>query len=153
MSTNHKELILQRLGPCGLHCGKCFAFSEGEIASHSQKLKAAMGNFNVYAERFADMLADPIFLTYPAFKEFLDYLSTVECKGCRKEQCKLFKTCNVRPCSQEKGIDFCFACEEFPCDKTGFDEHLYKRHIEINQRMKKIGVENYYEEIKDQSRY
>ena len=47
-------------------------------------------------------------------------------------------------CSEGKKVDFCFQCDEFPCENTGFDEHLYKRHVEINNRMKEIGVEADY---------
>lgn len=69
------------------------------------------------------------------------------------EQCKLFKPCNVHGCSEAKNVDFCFQCNEFPCTKTGFDEHLYKRHVSTNSRIKEIGLEVYYEEVKDLSRY
>lgn len=149
---NYEE-IKHRLGPCGLHCGKCFAFEEGDIHELSRKLEEALGNFDVYAKRFAGMLQEPVFLKYPDFKEFLHYLTMVECKGCREEKCKLFQGCGVRSCSEEKGVEFCFQCHDFPCEQTGFDEHLQKRHVAINQRMEKIGVEAYYEEVKDQSRY
>lgn len=107
----------------------------------------------VYAERFAELLDEPKFSKYSDFKEFLTILSSGNCSGCRKEQCKLFKSCNVRGCSEVKHVDFCFQCEEFPCNKTGFDEHLYNRHISINNRMKELGIESYYEEIKDLPRY
>jgi|GEM_PF-5434450 len=40
-----------------------------------------------------------------------------------------------------------------PCDNTGFDKHLYDRSVEINRRIALIGIENYYEEIKDNPRY
>lgn len=30
---------LDRLAPCGLHCGKCFAFAGGDINRHSAELK------------------------------------------------------------------------------------------------------------------
>ena len=115
--------------------------------------KKMLGEFNVYAERFVDLLDEPIFLKYPDFKEMLNYLSSPGCNGCREERCKLFKDCNVRTCSEEKEVDFCFKCDEFPCEKTGFDEHLLKRSVTINKRMKEIGVERYYNEIKDKSRY
>jgi ribonucleotide reductase beta subunit family protein with ferritin-like domain len=75
------------------------------------------------------------------------------CQGCRKEKCKLFKTCNVRVCSEEKQVDYCFQCSHFPCENTGFDEHLYKRFVAINRRMQEVGVEKYYEEVKDLPRY
>lgn len=152
MEQNY-ENIKHRLGACGLHCGKCFAFSEGDIHNLSRKLIEELGNFDVYAERFADMLDEPIFKKYSDFKEFLQYLSTASCKGCRAEKCKLFKGCGVRVCSEEKEVDFCFECSEFPCQNTGFDEHLHKRYIAINERMNEIGAQAYYDEIKNKSRY
>ncbi len=145
--------IKHRLAPCGLHCGKCFAFRDGDISHLSNSLKQSLGNFDVYAERFVTLLGEPAFAKYPDFKEFLALLSQGQCGGCRKEKCKLFKNCNVRACHEDKGIDFCFECDAFPCHNTGFDEHLYKRSFAINQRMKEIGVEAYYEEIKDKTRY
>jgi hypothetical protein len=147
------NFILERLGPCGIHCGKCFAFSDGAIRKSGLELKTALGNFDVYAQRFVDLIDEPVFKKYPDFKELLTYFTTVECKGCRKEMCKLFKDCRVRDCHKEKNVDFCFQCADFPCDHTGFDSHLHKRSVDINNRMKDIGIEKYYEEIKDKPRY
>ncbi len=145
--------ILNRLAPCGLHCGKCFAFIDGDIKKSSRQLKESLGNFENYAKRFVDLLEEPVFTKYPDFKGLLDYFTTVECKGCRNEKCLLFKDCKIRECHQSKEVDYCFQCNEFPCNHTGFDQHLYKRFVEINQRMKVVGVEQYYKEIKDKPRY
>lgn len=147
------ETIKSRLSPCGLHCGKCFAFQDGDIVSLSKQLKDSLGDFDIYAKRFVTLLDEPAFEKYPEFKVFLNKLSTPKCKGCRKEKCVLFKSCKVRECSEKKQVDFCFQCDEFPCNNTGFDEHLNKRSIEINLKMKEIGIEAYYESIKDKSRY
>jgi len=145
--------ILDRLAPCGLSCEKCFAYKDGNIKHHSMQLKNYLGNFDIYAERFVDLIDEPVFKKYPDFKQLLSYFTTVECSGCRKEKCKLFKDCRVRDCSEKKKVDFCFQCYDFPCDDTGFDEHLHRRSININMRMKEIGVEGYYDEIKDKPRY
>jgi hypothetical protein len=147
------EFIKTRLSPCGLHCGKCYAFSGGEICRLSQNLKDNLGNFDTYAERFVNLQNEPLFLKYPEFKEMLDYFSLGKCRGCRKEKCVLFKNCNVRECSERKRVDYCFQCSEFPCNNTGFDEHLQKRWKQINTKMKECGVEVYYNEIKDEPRY
>jgi len=147
------DYIKSRLSPCGLHCGKCFAFKDGDIVRLSTELKETLGEFDVYAQRFTILLNEPVFSHYPEFKLLLNHLSTPTCKGCRKEKCILFKDCKVRECSENKNVDFCFECEDFPCDNTGFDEHLYKRFRAINERMKEIGVEAYYLEIKDKPRY
>ena len=50
------EFIKTRLSPCGLHCGKCFAFSEGEICRLSKDLKDNLGGFDAYTERFVYLL-------------------------------------------------------------------------------------------------
>ena len=147
------EFIKTRLSPCGLHCGKCFAFSDGKICELSKELKVNLGEFDFYAERFVSLLNEPLFLKYPEFKELLNYFSLGICKGCRKERCILFKNCNVRECSESKQVDFCFQCAEFPCNHSGFDDNLQKRWQLANTKMKACGVEAYYKEIKDKTRY
>jgi hypothetical protein len=148
----HKD-ILNALGPCGLNCKKCFAHQNGEIRKYSLKLREKLGNFDLYAKRFETLLDNPIFKKYPDFKIMLEYLASENCQGCRKESCKLFKGCGVRSCHQQKNIDFCFQCEEFPCDKTNFDMDLKKRWIQLNGRIREIGIEKYFAETKEKPRY
>ena len=145
--------ILEAMGPCGLNCQKCFAHVDGEIRKYSMKLKEKLGNFEPYAKRFETLLNNPIFGKYPDFKAMLDYFASENCKGCRKENCKLFADCGVRPCHQQKEVDFCFQCEEFPCENTNFDENLHKRWIELNNNIREKGIESYYNESKDKPRY
>ena len=83
----------------------------------------------------------------------LDFFASENCKGCRKENCKLFKNCGVRGCHQQKNLDFCFQCDDFPCNKTNFDEHLQKRWAKLNERIREIGIESYYAETKHKARY
>ena len=142
--------ILKKLAPCGLNCYKCFANSEGAIRDSSLKLQSLLGSFDIYAERFSSFL--PIFKKYPSFKALLTYLTEENCLGCRKGSC-LYPDCGVRDCYKTKNVDFCFQCDEFPCKKTNFDSHLEKRWKQINNRMKKIGIEAYYKETKDIPRY
>jgi len=144
--------VRERLAPCGLHCGKCFAFTDGEIHHAAVQLKKYLGNFEPYAQRFA-VLLDPVFEKYAEFKKMLDYLAEAECGGCRKEKCKFYKNCKVRSCAMEKQVDFCCRCPKFPCAETGLDGDLYRRHVAINQRIAQSGAEAYYEEVKDQPRY
>jgi len=128
MSYNN---ILNNLGPCGLNCSKCFAFKNGSIKQLSSELEENLGDFDVYAKRFVDLLHEPLFKKNPDFKEMLNHFSNVECKGCRKDECKLFTACKVKQCSKDHSVDFCFECNEFPCSKHGFDEHLEKRWLNI----------------------
>ncbi len=144
--------VKERLAPCGLHCGKCFAFHDGEIHEAAVRLRKYLGNFAPYAQRFAVQL-DPVFERYPDFALLLDYLADASCGGCRVEKCKFYKNCKVRSCAQEKRVDFCCDCPEFPCGHTGLDENLCQRHVAINQRIAEIGPEAYYDDVKDSPRY
>ena len=146
---NYKE-ILDILAPCGLNCYKCYSNSNGEIRKNSLNLLNLLGSFDVYAERFSSFL--PIFKNYPAFKELVSYFSNENCNGCRKGTC-IYPDCRVKDCYKEKKVDFCFQCDEFPCEKTNFDPHLKRRWIQMNNRMKEIGVKSYYLETKDKPRY
>jgi uncharacterized protein DUF3795 len=149
LAMNYDE-IRKILAPCGLNCMKCQAYVEGDIKRHATELKRVLGSFDTYAERFSKFL--PVFKNYPAFKEMLTQFSEANCKGCRKGDCK-YPNCGVAACYMQKGVDFCFQCNEFPCEKTNFDANLHERWVRMNRRMREVGVEAYYEETKDQPRY
>lgn len=142
--------ILKIFAPCGLNCGKCVAFADGDIKKHAKELKGLFHSFDGYAEKFSIFI--PVFKNYPSFKELLDYFAQADCKGCRQGDGK-YPNCGVASCYKQKGVDFCFECDEFPCEKTNFDPDLKQRWIKINNRMKEIGVEAYFEETKDLPRY
>jgi len=142
--------ILTFLAPCGLSCRKCFASSNGEIGYHSKKLKELLGNFDIYAERFSSFL--PQFVDYPTFKKMLAYFAAPDCLNCRQGTCK-YANCGVVDCYKKMGVDFCFQCDDFPCNNTNFDSHLERRWKQMNFRMKEVGVQAYYEETKHLCRY
>ncbi len=142
--------IVEIIAPCGSNCLKCAGYAQGEIKGHSGKLKILLGEFDAYAKRYSKSL--PMFKNYPAFKEILDFFSQGSCSGCREGERK-FPTCTIAPCIREKELDFCFTCSEYPCDRGDFDPVIKKRWIQMNNRMKEIGIEAYYKEIKDNPRY
>jgi hypothetical protein len=148
-----QQNLTYKFGPCGLLCEKCFAFAHGPIHLHANQLKNNLGDFDLYAKRFVSLLNEPVFEKYAEFKEVLDLLSSNQCLGCRKQECHLFSNCKVRLCYKEKGLDYCYECDDFPCDHTGFDDNLKQRWITINQKIRKTGLESYYSEIKDTPRY
>jgi hypothetical protein len=143
--------IVEIIAPCGLNCGKCLACFEGEIRRHSQALADLLGpNFAQYAERFRAF--NPVFANYPAFRELLDFIAQGSCRTCTKGQC-LFPGCRVRDCVQENGVDFCFQCTAFPCDRSGLPPRLDPVWRQSNELMKEVGVEEYYERVKERPRY
>jgi hypothetical protein len=145
--------LKEKFGPCGLLCEKCFAYHEGSIQKHASQLMKSLGNFTPYANRFVSLLNEPGFKNYKNFEEILALFEKGNCKGCRTQQCKLFKACKVKDCHITQGVDFCFQCEKFPCINTGFDEHLKHRWLSINNKIRAIGLNSYYNEIKNKSRY
>jgi hypothetical protein len=145
--------LKDKFGPCGILCEKCFAFDKGQIRFHAEMLKTNLGEFDNYAKRFVTLLDNPAFTEYPAFKELLKIFSSGNCKGCRKQNCHLFKGCKVKECHKDKNVDYCFECKEFPCYETGFDDNLKQRWIKINYRILEVGLDNYYAEVKDKPRY
>lgn len=147
------DTIKKTIAPCGLCCETCFAHVNGDIRKLSIQLKEKLGNFHINAKRFETLLDEPIFEKYADFKEMLDYLAAENCHGCRNEQCRLFKNCGVRLCHQNKGVDFCYQCDEFPCDRTNFDESLYKGWMTINEIIRKKGIKTYSEKAKMRPRY
>jgi hypothetical protein len=144
------EDILKRLAPCGLDCGKCAGYADGEISEHSLKLQQLLGNFERYAAKFSRFL--PVFENYPQFREMLQHFCQASCAGCRNGS-GANPNCGVIACYRGKGVDFCFQCDEFPCDKTGFDPDLRERWIRMNTRMREVGIEEYFRETRDLPRY
>jgi len=147
------ETIKAAVAPCGLCCETCFAHVDGDIRRYSLRLKEKLGNFDGYARRFVTIMENPVFETYPDFKEMLDVFASENCKGCRSEPCRLFKNCGVRDCHREKPVDFCYQCDEFPCTRTHFDEGLYQAWVRMNEIIRSKGIEAYYHVIRQRPRY
>ena len=83
----------QMTAPCGLDCFNCPMY----LANKNEKLR------NVIAEK----------LNIP--------LEMAVCRGCRNESgtiafLNMTEPCSVYKCSENRGINFCCDCFEFPCD-------------------------------------
>ncbi len=78
----------------------------------------------------------------------------VACKGCRLEEngCKfLGQSCETLKCITEKNLEFCFECDEFPCNKLqpakeGADRLPHNYKVFNLCRMKAVGVEKWADE-------
>jgi hypothetical protein len=77
----------------------------------------------------------------------------VSCKGCRREKgCKhLRQPCETLKCVEDKGLEFCFECEECPCvklqpAKEGADRYPHNFKLFNLCRMNAVGVEKWAEE-------
>ncbi|BCS88923.1 C-GCAxxG-C-C family (seleno)protein [Pseudodesulfovibrio sediminis] len=147
----YDDLITSQMAPCGLLCGKCGAYAGGPVQTLSAALQAELGdNFGEYAKRFEGM--NPVFKQYAPFAELLDFFAHGSCSGCREKGC-LFQACQVTECIRDKDADFCFQCEEFPCDHHGFPERLAVIWQKNNENMRDKGVNECFRFCKDKPRY
>ena len=131
------EQILLWLAPFGLDCSRCFRFHDGEIKQLSIRSAELLDGFEDVSERLASWI--PTLRNYNQFKEVIDLFQEGDCHGCRYGDCIL--PCNTKDCFKEKGVDFCFQCNEYPCNRPP----LARQWRYINDMMRQLGVEKYYE--------
>jgi hypothetical protein len=96
---------------CGIYCGSCFVML-------------------AYTQNRDD--------TIPPQWNIKD--AELKCHGCKSdilfENCK---GCSRRPCAEEKGLDWCFQCDEYPCEiYKAASERYHLAHHEVAQQKIKI---------------
>ncbi|MFX0031249.1 MAG: DUF3795 domain-containing protein [Candidatus Hodarchaeota archaeon] len=80
------------------------------------------------------------------------------CKGCRKQkgQIKSFPVCKTYECVTSKNFNFCYECEEFPCEKlqpiVNFEIFIPHNSKVYNLLMiKKLGIDKWNEICENKS--
>lgn len=147
---NYKETV-KDFAPCGVDCSRCASYVNGDIVKLSSELKEKLTGFENFAERLKGFA--PMFNYYKEFLDILNHFSNGNCSGCRnsdKPQCQ----CSINTCSKKHNVNFCFECNEYKsCTPTTFNEELKISWKENNDKMKTSGVDNFYIEQKNKSRY
>lgn len=103
--------------PCGLYCGACGALQ----ATQNGTVEAVAKGWGMKPE-------------------------DIVCNGCLSETTAVFcNSCKFRDCVNEKGVDYCYQCKEYPChDLKTFRNDQMPHHsvvLKNSDRMKEIGVE------------
>ena len=90
MADVKKEL----LAPCGLYCGVCSIY----IAHQNNNLK--------FKKRLM-----------PVYKAFAKTVDDIACTGCLSDGVvfPVCRSCPIKRCSQDRGLDGCHQCDDFPC--------------------------------------
>ncbi len=109
-----------------------------------------LGNYGRLAQMKSK--AFPVLENYPQFRDVLTSFAGAACSGCRGDQVLCPTICEARTCHKENKVDFCFQCGKYPCENQ-FEGKLRERWLSINDRMKAIGPEAYYEEQSKLPRY
>jgi hypothetical protein len=86
------------VAPCGLYCGACRmqqATQEGDRSLLERLVK-------VFARRLPEMASTTA--------------DDLLCDGCLSTRRSVFcRECSIRECTQEKGLEGCHECPDFPC--------------------------------------
>jgi len=115
--SNDSEMI----AVCGLECHKCDILK----ATDDKKI----------AQETADW-----------FKRELNQdvkLEDVRCAGCREDRARHWSAdCWILQCCvDQKGLEYCHQCDEFPCGKLAEWSKTNKRYGEALDRLRRIGGE------------
>lgn len=146
-----RELLLERIAPCGLVCHTCAASKHGVIQAQIRTLRHYLDGFRPFAEKMSEL--DPRLNRYPDIELGLQMLIEASCEGCRDGVAKC-AGCEIAACTKERGHWFCYQCDDFPsCGKADFEPMLKSRWLHGNRRMKDVGPEAYFEEMKGRSHY
>jgi hypothetical protein len=144
------QMVVERLAPCGIDCERCVMYRDGRVRKNASALAEALRGFEHMAPRVVDRF--PSVTHYDKFSEILGLFADASCAGCREGGCPL-PFCSARTCYAEHGVDFCFQCEEYPCERNDYPENVAKRWRAYNDRMREVGAEQYYRESLERPRY
>lgn len=124
------EEIKSEVAPCGLDCFNCVVNPKHITDEVRQMLSAKM---SLKPEE-------------------------VECRGCRIEGgCVFHKDCRTLECNRDKKLDFCYQCDDFPCEKLqpasqGAEHYPHNYKLFNLCRIQKVGLEKWAVEEADDIR-
>ena len=145
-----REDLLRKIAPCSLVCHTCTASKEGVIRCRAAEMLGLLEGFDTVAEKLVDHM--PPLAKYADFRLVLNSFAEASCEGCRGEQSP-WPDCPIAPCARSKGVDYCFECDEFPCQRVGADFALRERWLRGTRRMREIGAAAYCAEVEGRSHY
>lgn len=124
---------------CGLYCDLCGGRSR--IPHRAQKLRDSM------VEEGYESWGNEI----SGFTPFWTFLNNVcdpekACPGCRQGGGPPF--CSIRKCAQERKVDVCAFCQDYPCRKINELARGYPTLIADGKRIREIGIDTWIEEQK-----
>ncbi|MBV5314252.1 MAG: DUF3795 domain-containing protein [Prolixibacteraceae bacterium] len=121
---NNKDLA----AVCGLYCGACGIY----LATREDDTERILQYAVVLNQTFDETLCDGC--------------------GAARKSLHCTKMCTFIDCKKAKSVDFCAACNEFPCQVLIEFQTKMPHRLEILEsqiRMKEIGIENWLIEMKN----
>jgi hypothetical protein len=128
---------LEQVTYCGLYCGLCA--QRNRIPQRARALRETMHKEGW--EYWGGEQAN-----FNEFWAFLNKLSEMESDcSCRSGNCGP-PFCGIRKCAQEKGIEVCPFCDEYPCHRVLGIAQGYVTQLADGKRMKEKGLDTWIEE-------
>ena len=145
------EQVVERLAPCGIDCDRCVRYENGKVKNLATALARALEGFENMAPRVADHF--PALQHYTDFTEVLELLAGGVPAPVVAVGAATSRSVPRGPVSERQGVDFCFQCAEYPCERNAYPQNLVERWRAYNDRMRDVGVERYYQESLEKPRY
>ena len=133
-STEGKRLD----SPCGIYCGAC-AIESGTVRDAARRLQELIDVYGI-----SEWAGYAGLENYEGFAKGLQWFMKCDCPGCRAGGG--WPDCPMRKCTQEKDIEFCYQCSDFPCEEVLKFDKGYGFCVENNRRIKEIGLEGWLKE-------
>jgi hypothetical protein len=146
--TIGKEELERYVAPCSLLCYTCGGFKDGVIAESARLLRHYLSGL----EGFGSEERKSVYKTLFSKLEQFAGSSCPGCRNCEKRGC-MIRECQIPTCIREKGVSFCFQCNEFPCDKNDFRPKIKNKWISGNKRIAEVGLKRYFEENREVPHY
>jgi len=140
-SEEAKEAKRNEVGYCGEYCRTCYWYTDALRKPAAQLLDLVQNHFEVAG--WINYRGGNSKETIKGLEILSKCACTFNCKGGSG-----WSDCPVRKCCIAKGVDFCFECSEFPCERNWSEkgEHanvFTASKIKRLQEMKAIGVEEW----------
>jgi hypothetical protein len=127
---------LKHVTYCGLYCGLCL--NGCRIPRRAAELQDLLHKVRI--EEWGPDLPG-----YDGFRVFLNELAGFEPRAsCRARSCGP-ETCAIRTCAEEKGVDACPFCSDYPCERILTLAKRYVMLIGDGERMRAVGLEAWIE--------
>ena len=99
LENGDRQIMSEMIAYCGLDCNECRAFKATQAGDIERKRQIA--------KQWTEGLK-------VEFKT-----EDIDCRGCKSRAisgwCR--KICKIRPCAEERKIETCAHCDDYPCEK------------------------------------
>jgi hypothetical protein len=124
---------------CGAYCGLCARYHGYTAFREAISMVSEIADAHGFQYWMPGAVKD---FDYTEFRKGLAFFSDAEswlvCRNCCKGGDGR-PDCPMRNCCQERGLDICFACSDFPCNKVAWNPNMIKRAEEY----KKLGKDEW----------